>query len=81
MLGIPEKDSDLFIKWIHEILELGIHDQQVLMKAAMEMREYFGGLMSAPERAVEFAIAPQLRVQGDEHCGASWPRNRRSGRR
>jgi hypothetical protein len=22
MLGIPEKDSDLFIKWIHEILEL-----------------------------------------------------------
>src|SRR5207248_9217025 len=24
MLGIPEKDGDLFIKWIHEILELGI---------------------------------------------------------
>ena len=26
MLGIPEKDGDLFIKWIHEILELGIKD-------------------------------------------------------
>ena len=27
MLGIPEKDGDLFIKWIHVILELGIKDQ------------------------------------------------------
>ena len=27
MLGIPEKDGDLFIKWIHEILELGIKDE------------------------------------------------------
>ena len=26
MLGIPEKDGDLFVKWIHEILELGIKD-------------------------------------------------------
>ena len=26
MLGIPEKDGELFIKWIHEILELGIKD-------------------------------------------------------
>ena len=24
MLGIPEQDSDLFITWIHQILELGI---------------------------------------------------------
>ena len=28
MLGIPEKDGDLFIKWIHEILELGIKDDE-----------------------------------------------------
>jgi cytochrome P450 len=41
MLGIPEKDSDLFIKWIHEILELGIKDIDVLMRAANEMAAYF----------------------------------------
>ncbi|MBV9563332.1 MAG: cytochrome P450 [Bradyrhizobium sp.] len=43
MLGIPEKDGDLFIRWIHEILELGIKDQQTLMKAAEEMDTYFAG--------------------------------------
>ena len=43
MLGIPEKDSDLFIKWIHEILELGIKDQEALMRAANDMTEYFAG--------------------------------------
>src|SRR6201997_246510 len=41
MLGIPEKDSDLFIKWIHEILELGIKDQEVLMQAVGAMDSYF----------------------------------------
>ena len=33
MLGIPEKDGDLFIKWIHEILELGINDDATMMRA------------------------------------------------
>src|SRR6201996_6415788 len=41
MLGIPESDGDLFIRWIHEILELGIRDQETLMKAAIEMDTYF----------------------------------------
>jgi len=43
MLGIPEKDSDLFIKWIHEILELGIKDQGALVRGANDMTEYFAG--------------------------------------
>jgi cytochrome P450 len=43
MLGIPEKDSDLFIKWIREILELGIKDQEALMRGANDMTEYFAG--------------------------------------
>jgi hypothetical protein len=34
MLGVPETDSDLFIRWIHEILELGITDNAVLMLLA-----------------------------------------------
>jgi cytochrome P450 len=43
MLGIPEKDGDLFIKWIHEILELGIRDNEALMRAVHEMTGYFAG--------------------------------------
>src|ERR1700749_3050291 len=43
MLGIPESDGDLFIQWIHEILELGIKDQDTLIKAATEMDTYFAG--------------------------------------
>jgi cytochrome P450 len=43
MLGIPETDGDLFIKWIHQILELGIKSQETLMKAAGEMDAYFAG--------------------------------------
>jgi cytochrome P450 len=41
MLGIPEDDGHLFIRWIHEILELGVHDQQILQKAGSEIQEYF----------------------------------------
>jgi cytochrome P450 len=41
MLGIPEKDGDLFIKWIHEILELGITNEDILMRAAQDMAAYF----------------------------------------
>jgi cytochrome P450 len=43
MLGIPQKDGDLFIKWIHEILELGIKDEDILMRAVHEMTAYFTG--------------------------------------
>src|SRR6266852_6952726 len=43
MLGIPERDGDFFIKWIHEILELGIKDNDALMRAVHEMAEYFAG--------------------------------------
>src|ERR1700726_604011 len=43
MLGIPQKDGDLFIKWIHEILELGIKDDDILMRAVHDMTAYFAG--------------------------------------
>src|SRR5260370_3800954 len=41
MLGIPEKDGDLFIKWIHQILELSIKDESMLAQAVQEMTAYF----------------------------------------
>jgi cytochrome P450 len=43
MLGIDEKDGDLFIKWIHEILEVGIKDDNTLMRAVQEMTAFFAG--------------------------------------
>lgn len=43
MLGVPSEDSDLFIRWIHEILELGITDDSMLQKGMSEMTEYFIG--------------------------------------
>jgi cytochrome P450 len=43
MLGIPEKDSELFIKWINEILVLGIRDDSALVRGIQEMSAYFAG--------------------------------------
>ncbi len=41
MLGVPDTDSDLFIRWIHEVLELGITDDAMLQKGLTEMTMYF----------------------------------------
>jgi cytochrome P450 len=41
MLGLPESDGDMFRRWIHEILELGITDPSVIMPNTMEMHAYF----------------------------------------
>ena len=41
MLGIPEKDGDLFVRWIHMILELGIKNESMLVQAVQEMTAYF----------------------------------------
>ena len=43
MLGLPEGDGDLYRKWIHEILEVGITDVSVAVQAAGEMTHYFMG--------------------------------------
>jgi cytochrome P450 len=41
MLGVPDSDSDTFIRWIHEVLELGITDDAMLQKGMTEMTGYF----------------------------------------
>jgi cytochrome P450 len=41
MLGVPEQDGDRFRTWIHEILEVGITDDEVLTRATDEMTAYF----------------------------------------
>jgi hypothetical protein len=47
MLDVPESDGDQFIQWIHEILELGITDEDKLTKAVHEMTAYFAGYVAA----------------------------------
>jgi cytochrome P450 len=47
MLGIPEKDGDLFVHWIHMILELGIKNEEMLKQAVQEMTAYFAGHIEA----------------------------------
>jgi cytochrome P450 len=42
MLGVPETDGELFRKWIHLVLEVGISDESVIMPALQEMGQYFG---------------------------------------
>jgi cytochrome P450 len=42
MLGIPASDGEQFRKWISDILEIGITDTSVLMRATEEMNAYFG---------------------------------------
>jgi hypothetical protein len=41
MMDLPESDGDLYRKWIHEILEVGITDQGVLLQAVGDMTRYF----------------------------------------
>ncbi|MCY4547672.1 MAG: cytochrome P450 [Defluviicoccus sp.] len=41
MLGVPIRDSHLFIRWIHEILEVGASDDERNRNATKAMRDYF----------------------------------------
>ena len=43
MLGLPERDGDLYRKWIKMILEDGITDVSIAVEAAGEMTHYFMG--------------------------------------
>lgn len=75
MLGIPEQDGDLFIKWIHQILELGIRDENELVTAVREMTGYFmPHLEQRKQQPGDDLISQLLRAKGpggqplsDEH--------------
>jgi len=68
MLGVPESDSDMFIRWIHQILELGITDDEILTKAADEMTEYFAGHVAERRKAPKDDLISDLiaaRLEGE----------------
>jgi cytochrome P450 len=71
MLGVPEHDGELFRKWIHLVLEVGISDESVIMPAIQEMAQYFGaeiakrGAMDKAERGddlINFLL--EARIEG-----------------
>ncbi len=78
MLGVPEQEGDLYRKWIHEILEVGITDIQVALRASDEMIAYFAGHI-AERRArprddlIDYLI--NVRIEGrplsDEHINGT----------
>ena len=51
MLGVPEGDADQFRKWIKEILEIGVTDVEVLMRAQNEMAAYFDDQIAARRKS------------------------------
>jgi cytochrome P450 len=78
MLGVPEQEGDLYRKWIHEILELGITDIKIALRASDEMIAYFEGHI-AERRArprddlIDYLI--NVRIEGrplsDEHINGT----------
>jgi cytochrome P450 len=67
MLGVPEKDGDLFIKWIHEILELGVHDDNMVMKAIGEMVAYFAVQIEARKKQpTDDLISTLMNARGED---------------
>lgn len=67
MLGVPEEDGDLFIKWIHEILEVGLHDDAAVMQAVHEMVAYFADQIEArKKRPTDDLIATLMNARGED---------------
>ncbi len=50
MLGVPQQDGDKFIRWIHEILEVGVHDDATSIRAGNEMGDYIDAQFEARRR-------------------------------
>jgi cytochrome P450 len=67
MLGIDETDGELFIKWIHEILELGIKDNATLMNAVHEMTAFFAGhIAHRKTHPTDDLISTLMRAKGKD---------------
>jgi cytochrome P450 len=78
MLGVPEQEGDLYRKWIHEILEIGITDIQVALRASDEMGAYFAGHIAERrvrprDDLIDYLI--NVRIEGrplsDEHINGT----------
>jgi cytochrome P450 len=78
MLGVPEGDADQFRTWIKEILEIGVTDFDVLMRAQTEMIAYFAEKIAARRKSPRDDLIDYLlnaRIDGralpDEHVNGT----------
>jgi cytochrome P450 len=78
MLGVPEQDGDLFRKWIKEILEIGITDHTILMRATGEMQSYFAEKIAARrvsqgDDLIDYLVNARIegRPLADEHINGT----------
>src|SRR5262245_47120686 len=68
MLGVPEDEGDLFRRWIHEILEVGITEPAVLMRAMGETTKYFAAEVEKRRDAPRddlISYLAQVRIEGE----------------
>lgn len=72
LLGVPEADSDLLLKWIHEIFVLGVTDDKTLMRAVREAELYFAGFVEKRRRHNEDDMITLL-VNGRTKAGDPLP--------
>jgi cytochrome P450 len=78
MLGVPEEDGSLFRRWIKEVLEIGVTDIAVLMRAQGEMIAYFAEKIAARRARPEDDLIGYLvnvrvedRVLSDDHINGT----------
>ena len=79
MLGVPDRDGDLFRRWVHGIFQAGITDDSAMHVAISEMTEYFRGHLEARrhcpgEDVISSLLAarhPDGRPFSDKHILAS----------
>jgi cytochrome P450 len=78
MLGVPEDDAEQFRIWIKEILEIGVTDFDVLMRAQAEMIAYFAEKIAARRNSPRDDLIDYLlnvRIDGrplpDEHVNGT----------
>jgi cytochrome P450 len=66
MLGVPAEDADLFRRWIHELLDLGITQPDIVARATQEMCDYFAQAMAKRRKVpADDLITYLLRVEID----------------
>jgi cytochrome P450 len=72
MLGIPARDSEQFMIWIHQILELSINNDDVSRKATEEMNAYFQGHMEERRKRPSDDLISSL-MDAKDHDGEPLP--------
>jgi hypothetical protein len=74
MLGVSPQSGDLFRRWVHEFLELGVTDRNAMERAVAEMRAFFAAEIAERRKTPRedlISFLAEARIDGrkldDEH--------------